>query len=413
MVTDEDMFQAYYLCLKHKGSSPSTINYMLEHRQDLIRLVDEINSRTYYPSTSITFVVTKPKYREVFAANFRDRVVHHLIAMRIEPLLEEIFGDRTFNCRKGKGVLYGINMLKDDIRACSDNYTRSCYLMRLDLKGFFMSIDKKLLDMMLYDFITRYYFGPDKDDILWLTHIIVMHRPELDCERRSCPEKWEHLPPNKSLFTNDPDCGLAIGNLPSQLFANFLLNLLDWYLERELGFPYHGRYVDDFYVIDRNKRKLLRSVPKIRQLLQERCHVQLHPDKFYIQHYSKGIKFTGAVVKFGRVYPAKRTIGNFITSIYKFNQAETIDDIKKGIQSINSYLGILRHMNSYALRRKIIGMIDERMWEYIYVKGRFDVVCLKKKFKKQVILWRDKGLQVYYMNDPINWELLEEDCPLP
>ena len=63
MVTDEDMFQAYYLCLKHKGSSPSTINYMLEHRQDLIRLVDEINSRTYYPSTSITFVVTKPKYR--------------------------------------------------------------------------------------------------------------------------------------------------------------------------------------------------------------------------------------------------------------------------------------------------------------------------------------------------------------
>ena len=110
--------------------------------------------------------------------------------------------------------------------------------------------------------------------------------------------------------------------------------------------------------------------------------MELHPDKFYIQHYSKGIKFTGAVVKFGRVYPAKRTIGNFITSIYKFNQAETIDDIKKGIQSINSYLGILRHMNSYALRRKIIGMIDERMWEYIYVRGSFDVVCLKKKFKK-------------------------------
>lgn len=406
------MFEAYYQCLKHKGSSPSTINYMLDHRQDLIRLVDEINSRTYHPTTSITFVVTKPKYREVFAANFRDRVVHHLIAMRIEPLLEEVFGDRTFNCRKEKGVLFGINMLKEDIRQCSENYTKSCWLMRLDLRGFFMSIDKALLDRMLYDFIVRYYFGPDKDDILWLTHIIVMHRPELDCERRSSMERWTHLPPNKSLFTNGEDCGLAIGNLPSQLFANFLLNLLDWYLEKELGFQFHGRYVDDFYIVHTNKRKMLRSVPKIRQMLAERCHVELHPDKFYIQHYSKGMKFTGAVVKYGRVYPAKRTIGNFTTAIYKFNRAKDLDEIKKGIQSINSYLGLLRHMDSYALRRKLIGMIREDMWEYFYIKGKFEVICLKKKYKKVEIPWRDKGLQVYYMKDPINWELLEDDNPL-
>ena len=139
----------------------------------------------------------------------------------------------------------------------------------------------------------------------------------------------------------------------------------------------------------------------LRQMLQERCHVQLHPDKFYIQHYSKGIKFTGAVVKFGRVYPANRTVGNFMTSVYKFNQARTVDEVKKGVQSINSYLGVMRHMDSYALRRKILGMIDERMWEYIYIKGRFEVVRLKKKYKKVEIPWRDKGLPVYYMNAPI------------
>lgn len=412
MVTDEDMFEAYYLCLKHKGSSPSTINYMLDHREDLIRLADEINSRTYYPTTSIAFVVTRPKYREVFAANFRDRVVHHLIAMRVEPLLEEIFSDRTFNCRKKKGVLYGIEMLKEDIRRCSENYTRSCYLMRLDLKNFFMSIDKKLLDAMLYDFITSYYFGHDKEDILWLTHVIVMHRPELDCERRSAPQKWDHLPPNKSLFTNGDGLGLPIGNLPIQLFANFLLNLLDWNLERELGFPFHGRYVDDFYVIDRSKRKLLRSVPRIRHMLQERCHVELHPDKFYIQHYSKGIKFTGSVVKFGRVYPAKRTVGNFMTAIYKLNKAKDVEEIRDCIQSVNSYLGILRHTDSYAIRRRVLGMIDERLWQYVYIKGHFEILCLKEKHKKVEIPWRDKGLKVYYMKDPINWKLLEEDDPV-
>lgn len=215
MVTDEDIFEAYYQCLKHKGGSPSTVNYMLEHRQDLIRLADEINSRTYYPTTSIAFVVTKPKYREVFAANFRDRVVHHLIALRIEPLLEQTFSDRTFNCRKEKGVLYGIDMLKEDIRKCSRDYTSDCYVMRLDMRGFFMSIDKVLLDSMLQQFISDHYQGHDKDDILWLAHITVMHRPELDCERRSGQERWSHLPPNKSLFTNVSGLGLPIGNLSS------------------------------------------------------------------------------------------------------------------------------------------------------------------------------------------------------
>lgn len=412
MVTDEDMFEAYYDCLKHKGSSPSTINYMLDHRQDLIRLADEINSRTYHPTTSIAFVVTRPKYREVFAADFRDRVVHHLIALRIEPLLEQTFSDRTFNCRKEKGVLYGVAMLKEDIRQCSHDYTQDCYIMRLDMKGFFMSIDKQLLDSMLQEFITEKYDGHDKEEILWLAHVTVMHRPELDCERRSAPWKWEHLPPNKSLFTNGDGQGLPIGNLSSQLFANFLLNRLDWYLEKDLGFQYHGRYVDDFYVIHESKQRLLDAVPKIRVMLREQCRAELHPDKFYIQHYSKGIKFTGSVVKFGRVYPAKRTVGNFMTSIYKLNKAKDVEEIRDCIQSVNSYLGILRHTDSYAIRRMVLGMIDKRLWQYIYIKGHFEILCLKEKHKKVEIPWRDKGLQVYYMKDPINWKLLEEDDPV-
>lgn len=412
MVTDEDMFEAYYECLKHKGSSPSTINYMLDHRQDLIRLADEINSRTYHPTTSIAFVVTRPKYREVFAADFRDRVVHHLIALRIEPLLEQVFSDRTFNCRKEKGVLYGVDMLKEDIRQCSHDYTDGCYIMRLDMKGFFMSIDKQLLDSMLQEFITEKYEGHDKEEILWLTHVTVMHRPELDCERRSGMERWNHLPPNKSLFTNGDGKGLPIGNLSSQLFANFLLNRLDWFLENDMGFQFHGRYVDDFYVIHDSKQRLLDAVPAIREMLREQCHVELHPAKFYIQHYSKGIKFTGSVVKFNRVYPARRTVGNFMTSIYRLNKAKDVEEIRKCIQSVNSYLGILRHTDSYAIRRRVLGMIDARLWQYIYIKGHFEVLCLKERHKKTEIPWRDKGLQVYYMKDPINWKLVEEDDPM-
>lgn len=89
---------------------------------------------------------------------------------------------------------------------------------------------------------------------------------------------------------------MAIGNLFAQHFANFLLNILDWYLLNDLGFTYVGGYVDDFYILDADKQKILAAVPKIRELLGK-YGLTLHPHKFYIQHYTKGVEFTGNVVK--------------------------------------------------------------------------------------------------------------------
>lgn len=158
MVRDEDIFEAFRICLRHKASSPSAIKYFFQYERDLLDLVDEINARTYRPTTSTAFLVTKPKLREVFAANFRDRIVHHYVAMRVEPLYEQLFCDRTFNCRVGKGVHYGIDRLKNDIRECSEEYTKPVWVVNLDLQGFFMSIDVKLLNKMTQDFIKANYF---------------------------------------------------------------------------------------------------------------------------------------------------------------------------------------------------------------------------------------------------------------
>ena len=107
----------------------------MDYESKLIALRDRINNRTYQPGKSICFVVTRPRYREVFAAAFEDRIVHHWIALRLEPLFEQVFSPRTFNCRKGKGQLYGVKMLYNDIIICSQNYTRDCYIMKLDLQG--------------------------------------------------------------------------------------------------------------------------------------------------------------------------------------------------------------------------------------------------------------------------------------
>lgn len=383
MVTTEELLIAYFDCRRTKRRTASAIVYEMDYESRLIALRDRINARTYQPGKSICFVVTRPRYREVFAVSFEDRIVHHYIALRLEPLFELVFSPRTFNCRKGKGQLYGINTLKADILECSENYTKDCWAMKLDLKGFFMSIDKALLAGMIDKFIIRYYTGKDIEDLRYLCRVVILHQPEKNCERHSPAHYWNFLPPNKSLFTNGEGKGVAIGNLFAQLFANFLLNVLDWYLE-ELGIKYHGRYVDDFYCLHRDKSVLLGIVQPIRDKLAS-LGLTLNEKKFYLQHYTKGVEFTGAIVKPGRTYCCNRTITNFIAAVRRLNRAKDLRQVMHSVNSINSYLGLLRHSNEYAMRRKILNMIEPPAFEYIYIKGRHEAVALKNKYKTRRI----------------------------
>ncbi len=388
MVTTQEMIDAYFDCRIHKRKTASAVMYELDYESKLIALRDRINNRTYKPGKSICFVVTRPRYREVFAAAFEDRIVHHWIALRLEPIFERKFSPRTFNCRKGKGQLYGVKMLREDIRQCSDNYTKDCYAMKLDLQGFFMSINKAMLANMLDRFILKNYTEDDVEDLRFLCRTVILHAPEKNCERHSPLASWKHLPPNKSLFTNGEGLGVAIGNLFAQLFANFLLNILDWFLLDDLGFTYVGRYVDDFYVIDTDKDKLVAAVPKIRELLGK-YGLRLSPTKFYLQHYSKGLEFTGAVVKFDRIYTSNRTVKNFVSAIIRLNKAVTFQDVEHAVASINSYLGTLRHGNGYNIRRKVLRRIEPHCFKWIYIKGGYEIVAIKKQYQKRVItLWR-------------------------
>lgn len=387
MINTDELLKAYYNCRKSKRRTASAVVYEMNYESNLIALRDRINTRTYSPGKSICFVVTRPRHREVFAAAFEDRIVHHYIALRLEPLFEQVFSPRTFNCRKGKGQLYGINMLRQDIIDCSNNYTTDCYVMKLDLKGFFMSIDKAILAGLIDKFIVDSYTGEDISDLRYLCQTVVLHHPEKNCERHSPLNYWDCLPANKSLFTNGENKGVAIGNLFAQLFANFLLNTIDWYVE-SLGIKYHGRYVDDMYCIHRDKKTLLNSIPNIRDKLAK-IGLCLNEKKFYLQHYKKGIEFTGAVVKPGRVFCCNRTLTNFIAAARRLNNTKTLREVRHGVCSINSYLGLLRHDNEYANRRKVLNMIDARLYKYIYIKGHYETVALKNKYKtRQLILKR-------------------------
>lgn len=382
MIELAGLLEAYYDCRRNKRKTASALVYEMDYESRLIALRDRINTRTYAPGKSICFVVTRPRYREVFAASFEDRIVHHYIALRLEPLFEQAFCPYTYNCRKGKGQLYGTNMLRQQIIECSDNYATDCYIMKLDLRGFFMSIDKCILADMIDRFVEEKYTGEDKDDLRQLCRIVILHEPEKNCERHSPASYWNYLPANKSLFTNGEGKGVAIGNLFAQLFANFLLNSLDWMIE-DLGIKYHGRYVDDFYMIHPDKTVLLSAVPKIREKLSE-LGLELNERKFYLQHYTKGVEFTGSIVKPNRVYTCNRTVTNFIAAIRRLNKAKDLRQAEHAVNSINSYLGLLRHNNEYNTRKRVLRMIESQAYEYVYIKKNYRILALKNKYKKRV-----------------------------
>lgn len=124
----EDFFTAYYQCRLRKRRTVNALEFEIDYEVNLVKLWRDVNSRKYEIGKSICFVVTKPKPREIFAADFRDRIVHHIVMMRLEPLFEDVFINDNYNCRKDKGTLYGVKRLYEQIKECSENYTKNCYV---------------------------------------------------------------------------------------------------------------------------------------------------------------------------------------------------------------------------------------------------------------------------------------------
>lgn len=382
----EEVFQAYFECRRNKRRTFNALSFEVNYEIECVKLWREINSQTYNIGRSICFIVTRPKQREIFAATFRDRVVHHIIMHRLEPLFEAEFIQDNYNCRKNKGTLYGVKRLHEQVRQCSENYTKDCYIAKFDFQGFFMSIHKPTLYKKLHEFITTYYKGEDINLLLYLVKKVVLHNPELNCIKRSPARMWDGLPENKSLFTTGKDYGMPIGNLTSQMFANFYINQFDKLMLNK--FHYYGRYVDDFFVIVRNKQEILQFISTIRKYLWNELNVTLHPDKLYVQNYQKGCLFTGAVVKRDLIYTSNRTVSNFIEAVHKYNMLSrritnfNITAVDKFLSSVNSYFGFLIHYNTYSIRRKMFKMFDSCWKQVCTVYGDFNRLCCKREYDR-------------------------------
>lgn len=346
----------------------------MEHH--LVVLTQEIGDRTYEVSPGVGFIITKPVRREVFAACFRDRVIHHLLYNRVEGIAERTFITDCYSCRKGYGTSFGIKRLKHHIRSCSDNYTRKAYVLKMDIQGYFMSINRQLLYTKVEAMLAKYAGRTNEKGIKWsdtmdmeqtlyLLRKVIFHDPTADCRLRSKREEWDLLPPSKSLFHSAPGCGLPIGNLTSQLFSNIYLSDFDHYVKRTLGMEHYGRYVDDFYVVHQDKQQLKQLPQLIARYLKEELGLTLHPKKIVLCEVEKGIDFLGVHVKPYRDYVVTRTKRSIRLAMKKLDDELGLKkEMQKEISTpertmlcagLNSYLGYLKAFSTFSLRRKLTG----------------------------------------------------------
>jgi RNA-directed DNA polymerase len=389
-----DLFNAYYRARKNKRNTINQLEFEMNYEANLIQLHDDIVNGVYAISPSICFVVDKPVKREIFAASFRDRVVHHLLFNYINPTFENQFINDSYSCRKGKGTHYGIERLNKAIKECSQNYAKDCYVLKLDIQGYFMSIDKNILHQKLTNTInTTPSIKPGiKELSTYLIHTVLSDKPTKNCIIKGKKSDWNNLPSSKSLFYTKPNCGLPIGNLTSQLFSNIYLHNFDAFIKKECAIQYYGRYVDDFFIVHTNPLYLKGLIETIKQFLKDSLGLILHPKKIFLQHYCKGVNFLGATIKPYRIYVSNRTKVNFKLCVKKwtlFLQKNTPSPthLHKMRAALNAYFGIMKHYATYNIRYNMV--LKDRhhhLFKYGYIEAVKNKTMIYRLFDLNKIL---------------------------
>ncbi len=372
----EDLFTAYFDARKNKRNTINALAFELNYESNLFRLFEDIVERKYEVARSICFINFSPIQREIFAADFRDRIVHHLVFNYINPIFDKTFITDSYSCRKNKGTHYGIKRIIRFISQCSQNYTKDSYIMKLDIEGYFMNMDRELLYQKIITVLKEHKaeVNCNYEILTYLLQKIIFNDPTNNCKINGRKSDWNGLPKSKSLFCSAEGKGFPIGNLTSQLFGNIYLNELDHHIKDELKITYYGRYVDDIVLIHDNKNILLESRSKIHKFLNNRLILNLHAKKFYLQHFTKGVQFLGVYIKPYRIYTGKRCKTNFYKSIKLWNEkiessrGQLANDDKLLFRAnINSYLGLLKHYHTFRLRKKMMTQTLDKVFKKSFI----------------------------------------------
>ena len=250
----DNIILAYEKARKGKSKKQSVIEFDKNTQENLEQLQRELIEMSYQPKPLKRFVVRDPKTRTIHASAFKDRIVHHLIVGVLEPIYESIFIYDSFASRKNKGSHRAIARFDEFQRKVSQNgqliknaQNRNQvqgYVFKADISHYFDNVDHEILINII-----KRKIGDGK--LIWLIRKVL--------NNFNSPIKGK---------------GMPLGNYTSQFFANVYLNGLDYFVKHELKAKYYIRYVDDFVILHRSKKRLEYFKKRIIEFLKE---IKLEP----------------------------------------------------------------------------------------------------------------------------------------
>jgi len=335
MISLENLYAASRRARKGKRYRRSCAAFEYQLESELVALHHELRNKTYTPSPYRTFKIYEPKEREIAAAAYRDRVVHHALTDTLNTIFEPTFIANSFACRKGKGTHAAM-------RRCKEYAARYPYVWKCDIQQFFPSVDHRVLLSQ----IARKIKDPN---VMWLCDQILCHSPATHFRRV--------LFPGDDLFTGiERPCGLPIGNQTSQFFANVYMNPLDHFIAETCRRSAYVRYVDDFLVFADRSGDLVELRKRVADFC-EGLRLKLHPRKNTIQRCQDGIRFLGFRVFPTHVLLAHENVDRFVRRVRQLSKqyASGLVNWKEVQTRLVAWHGHAQQVNTFRLRSLLYG----------------------------------------------------------
>lgn len=325
-----NLYTAYKTAARGKHDRAEVLRHDLHAEKIIWRLQRQLRGDTYRHGRYRAFQVYDPKVRDVSAAPFTDRIVHHALVSQIEPLFERVFIHDSYACRKGKGTHAAVLRLQHYLRSAHDKYGEF-YVLRADIRKFFASVDHTILLKLLSKQV-------DDPKTLALCAKIV--------------DSYHEQATTDQAYTGSLR-GIPIGNLTSQLFANVYLNELDQFVKRTLREPYYVRYMDDFLIIHPSKQHLHHLKQLIETFVGDKLALSLHPKKTAVHKFVGYERFVGYDAGLFVRRLSKPTVRRFMRRLKRTQATAGEDAARDSWAQFNAYAsfahaqGLLVALNPY------------------------------------------------------------------
>jgi RNA-directed DNA polymerase len=352
------LYRAWRAARRSKKPSSNQLAFESNWIDGLLDIQERLNDLRWEPAPVTCFIAQRPKARQIHAPDFRDRVMHHWLVPQLEALYEPGFIHDSYANRKGKGTHAAVSRLRQFVRQVNSSRGRGWYL-QLDIHNFFNSIHRKTLYSMVKPRMVR---AGAPELVLRAVHALLRYPVSRQgVIHRSTVQERQQVPAHKRLENSAPGCGLPIGNLPSQFFANVYLDALDQFVKHVLKVPRYLRYVDDFVLVHHDRAQLERWQAQIEAFLADRLQLKLKAD-IRLRPLSAGCDFLGYVVFPTHTLVRQRVVKHAEQALDAWKRDHVHGDMAEAtpeqLRAISSqwasYQGHLGRASSWRLQQRIL-----------------------------------------------------------